>query len=79
MPDATRKRVCFIPRSASGRKELGEFTQISWNEVLEIVAGRLTAILETTGGASVVQTHCTGTFAHIGYGFPLRFFYKTGA
>ena len=43
------------------------------------IAGRLTDILATTGGASVVQTHYTGTFSQIAYGFPLRFFHKIGA
>ena len=40
---------------------------------------RLTDVLATSGGASVVQTHYTGTFSQIAYGFPLRFFHKIGA
>ncbi len=69
----------LYPLKRVGPKGSGEFERISWDEALESIAGRLTGILETTGGGSVVQTHYTGTFSQIGYGFPLRFFHKIGA
>ena len=67
------------PQKRVGPKGSGEFEPISWDEALAAIAGRLTNILAESGGASVVQTHYTGTFSQIGYGFPLRFFHKIGA
>ena len=67
------------PLKRIGQKGAGEFEKISWDAALTTIAGRLTNILAVSGGASVVQTHYTGTFSQIGYGFPLRFFHKIGA
>ena len=67
------------PRRRVGPKGAGGWERISWDEALGTIAGRLKDILATSGGASVVQTHYTGTFAQIGFGFPLRFFHKIGA
>ncbi len=67
------------PLKRTGPKGSGQFEAVSWDEALAAIAGRLTAILDESGGASVVQTHYTGTFSQIGYGFPLRFFHKIGA
>lgn len=67
------------PLKRVGPKGAGEFTPITWDEALEAVAEQLTRILASHGGPSVVQTHYTGTFSQIGYGFPLRFFHKIGA
>ena len=67
------------PLKRVGPKGAGEFVRVSWEDALTTIAGRLTDVLATSGGASVVQTHYTGTFAQIGFGFPLRFFHKIGA
>ena len=67
------------PLKRVGPKGAGEFAPITWDEALGITAGRLTTILAASGGPSVVQTHYTGTFSQIAYGFPLRFFHKIGA
>ncbi len=67
------------PLKRIGPKGQGEFQRISWEAALAEIADRLAEILAVSGGASVVQTHYTGTFSQIGYGFPLRFFHKIGA
>lgn len=67
------------PLKRVGPKGAGQFEAISWDEALAEIAGRLTGILAESGGQSVVQTHYTGTFSQIAYGFPLRFFHKIGA
>ncbi len=67
------------PLRRVGPKGRGEFVPISWDEALDIIAARLQDILPTSGGASVLQTHYTGTCSAIAYGFPLRFFHKIGA
>ena len=67
------------PLKRVGLKGAGEFKVISWDEALTTIAERLTGVLAESGGASVVQTHYTGTFSQIAYGFPLRFFHKIGA
>ena len=69
----------FTPQKRIGPKGSGAFERISWDEALATIAERLTGIMTESGGASVVQTHYTGTFSQIGYGFPLRFFHKIGA
>ena len=67
------------PLKRIGPKGQGEFAPISWDEALETIAARLKPILAEGDGASVIQTHYTGTFSLIGYAFPLRFFHKIGA
>ena len=67
------------PLKRVGPKGAGQFVPMSWDEALGEIAGRLTDVLAASGGASVVQTHYTGTFSQIAYGFPLRFFHKIGA
>jgi anaerobic selenocysteine-containing dehydrogenase len=67
------------PMRRTGPKGTGAFTPISWDDALAEIAGRLEPIVAESGGASVIQTHYTGTFSMIGYGFPLRFFNRLGA
>ena len=67
------------PLRRCGPKGSGEFTPISWDEALVEVAERLGAILATDGPEGVLNAHYTGTFAMIGYHFPLRFFNRIGA
>ncbi len=74
-PDARLLR----PLKRTGPKGSGQFEAVSWEEALTAIAGRLTNTVAESGGASVVQTHYTGTFSQIGYGFPLRFFHRIGA
>ena len=74
-PEARLKQ----PLKRVGPKGAGEFETITWDEALASIAKRLTEILAEAGGSSVVQTHYTGTFSQIAYGFPLRFFHKIGA
>jgi anaerobic selenocysteine-containing dehydrogenase len=67
------------PLRRVGPKGEGRFTAISWEEALGTIAERLAAILSSSGGASVLHTHYTGTCSLIAYNFPLRFFNRLGA
>jgi len=65
----------LTPLRRSGPKGSGSFTSVSWDEALSEVAERIGAL----PGATVLNTHYTGTFALLGYNFPLRFFNRLGA
>ncbi len=67
------------PLRRSGPKGSGRFAEVSWEEALGEIAGRLQAIVDGAGGAAILNTHYTGTFAMIGYHFPMRFFNRLGA
>ncbi len=67
------------PLRRNGPKGSGQFVPTSWDDALSEVADRLQAILRTEGPEVVLNTHYTGTFAMIGYHFPLRFFNYIGA
>jgi len=68
-----------VARGTLCPKGEGRFEPVSWDEALEMIAGRLQPILAEFGGETIIQTHYTGTFSLIGYAFPLRFFHKIGA
>jgi anaerobic selenocysteine-containing dehydrogenase len=78
------QRLLF-PMRRCGPKGEGAFRRITWDEAIGEIASRLSDILggdPATGdgnGASVLNAHYTGTFAMIGYHFPLRFFNRIGA
>jgi len=74
-PDA---RLSTPMRRAGGKGE-GRFSPVSWDEATSEIAERLGRIVSEHGGASVLNAHYTGTFAMIGYHFPLRFFHRLGA
>ena len=74
-PDARLSR----PMRRSGPKGEGSFEAISWQEATEEIADRLQVIVAESGGGSVLNAHYTGTFAMIGYHFPMRFFNRLGA
>ena len=67
------------PLRRVGAKGEGRFSPVSWDEALGEIAERLRTITAVHGGSSVLNTHYTGTFAMIGYHFPLRFFNRLGA
>jgi len=67
------------PMRRVGPKGQGSFEPVEWDDALEEIATRLKSTIASSGGGSVIQTHYTGTFSMIGYGFPLRFFNKIGA
>jgi anaerobic selenocysteine-containing dehydrogenase len=67
------------PMRRCGPKGEGLFEAISWAEATGEIAGRLQTIVAGSGGAAVLNAHYTGTFAMIGYHFPMRFFNRLGA
>lgn len=74
-PDARLAR----PLRRRGAKGQGRFEAISWEAAIGEITERLQAIVAESGGAAVLNTHYTGTFAMIGYHFPMRFFNRLGA
>lgn len=67
------------PLRRVGPKGSARFAPTSWDEALEEIAHRLGEIVAEAGAATVLNAHYTGTFAMIGYHFPLRFFNRLGA
>ena len=67
------------PLIRSGPKGSGAFREASWDEAVALVAQRLTAVVDGPGPEAILNTHYTGTFAQLGYGYGLRFVNRLGA
>lgn len=67
------------PLIRTGPKGTGAFRDAGWDEALELIAARLTEIAEGPGPETILNTHYTGTFAQLGYGYGLRFINRLGA
>lgn len=67
------------PLRRTGAKGEGRFEPISWDEAIESITDRFKQIIAENGAESIINTHYTGTFAAIGYHFPMRFFNRLGA
>jgi len=67
------------PLRRTGPKGSGQFEAISWGEAIETVASRFKNIIAEHGAQTILNTHYTGTFAMIGFHFPMRFFNRLGA
>jgi anaerobic selenocysteine-containing dehydrogenase len=71
----------LTPLVRDGPKGAGRWRPVSWDEALAIVATKLRAIADDpeAGAGSILNAHYTGTFALLGYGFPMRFMRTLGA
>ncbi len=67
------------PLKRSGAKGEGRFETISWDIALNEIAARLKDIVATHGAHTILNTHYSGTFALLGFHFPMRFFNRLGA
>jgi anaerobic selenocysteine-containing dehydrogenase len=63
------------PLRRAGAKGEASFEAVSWERAMGEIAARLRAIPPKT----IFNAHYTGTFALLGYFFPLRFFNRLGA
>src|SRR6202051_3732288 len=75
------RRRAGVPKGpvAAGR-EAEVFERISWDEALELVARRLTAIAAEFGPESVLPYSYAGTIGQLGFGsMDRRFFHRLGA
>ena len=63
------------PLRRTGPKGSGAFERVSWEAAIGEVAERLGAVAPET----ILNAHYTGTFALLGFFFPLRFFNRLGA
>lgn len=67
------------PLARDGRKGDGRFRPVSWEDALTQIAPRLSAIADGPGPETILNAHYTGTFALLGYHFPMRFMRRLGA
>jgi anaerobic selenocysteine-containing dehydrogenase len=68
------------PMRRVGTKGSGEFARISWDEALDEVAGRLSAIAREFGTESILPYSYAGTMGLLnGSGMDRRFFHRLGA
>jgi anaerobic selenocysteine-containing dehydrogenase len=63
------------PLRRVGTKGEGLFEPVDWGTAVEEIAARLSTIPRE----AIFNAHYTGTFALLGYAFPLRFFNRLGA
>lgn len=69
----------LTPLVREGRKGDGRFRRVSWDQALALIASRLSAIVAGAGAEKILNAHYTGTFAQLGYHFPMRFMRRLGA
>ena len=67
------------PLLRDGPKGSGRFRTVSWPHATGLIAARWREIIDDAGAPTILNTHYTGTFAQLGYGFPLRFLRRLGA
>jgi anaerobic selenocysteine-containing dehydrogenase len=68
------------PLLRDGPKGSGRWRSVSWDEALDHTARQLERIAASDAGAgSILNAHYTGTFALLGFAFPLRFMRVLGA
>ncbi|MGH2873131.1 MAG: molybdopterin-dependent oxidoreductase, partial [Solirubrobacteraceae bacterium] len=69
----------LTPLRRIGRKGSGRFEPVSWDAALTEVAERLQDAASGAGAETILAAHYTGTFALLGYHFPMRFLRRLGA
>jgi anaerobic selenocysteine-containing dehydrogenase len=68
------------PLRRTGAKGQAEFERISWDEALDAMASRFTAIADTHGSEAILPYSYAGTMGRIqGGGMDRRFFHRLGA
>src|SRR5271167_2432745 len=70
----------LYPQKRIGAKGEGRFTRISWDEALDTIAERLTAISREFGPEAILPYSYAGTMGMLnGSGMDRRFFHRLGA
>jgi anaerobic selenocysteine-containing dehydrogenase len=70
----------LYPQRRVGRKGEGRFERISWDEALDTIAGRLSAIAQEFGPEAILPYSYAGTMGILqGSGTDRRFFHRLGA
>ncbi len=67
------------PLRRNGPKGSGQFEEVSWESAITEIVRRLRAVATDPGPEAILNAHYTGTFALLGYFFPMRFFNRLGA
>src|ERR1700757_1816336 len=70
----------LYPQRRAGAKGEGRFERISWDEALDVIAGRLQAIAGEFGPEAILPYGYAGTMGVLnGSGMDRRFFHRLGA
>ncbi len=70
----------LYPQKRTGAKGEGRFARIGWDEALDTIAGRLTAVAAEHGPEAVLPYSYAGTMGMLnGNGMDRRFFHRLGA
>lgn len=67
------------PLKRTGPKGSDNFVEISWEQALAEIAGRLNGLIGSGRAADILTAHYTGTCSVIANQFPMRFFNHIGA
>ena len=67
------------PLKRVGAKGQGRFEAVGWDQAIEAIASRFTAIVEDAGAGKIVHAHYTGTCSLIANNVPMRFLGRLGA
>lgn len=74
------ERRVLTPRRRVGPKGSGQFEEISWDEALDEIASRFTAIVAEHGAEAILPYSYSGTLGLLhNYSMDYRFFYRLGA
>ncbi len=75
-----RRRAGVAKGPLAKGREVEAFERVSWDEALEVIAVRLSAIAEEFGPESILPYSYAGTIGQLGYGsMDRRFFHRLGA
>lgn len=70
----------LTPLRRSGRKGEGRFERISWEEALDVIHARFTAVIAAHGPQAILPLNYAGPHGMLAYAsMDLRFFHKLGA
>ncbi|WP_048152126.1 molybdopterin-dependent oxidoreductase [Palaeococcus ferrophilus] len=64
-----------VPLIRTGERGSGEFREASWDDAIELVAGKLRETIETYGSERVLVYQYAGDRGVVNYAFPLRLFH----
>ena len=68
------------PLRRTGERGAGEFTRITWDEALDLIHARVSAVIERFGPQAVMPLNYAGPHGMLSYdSMSLRFFHKLGA
>jgi len=67
------------PLRSVGPKGSGQFTPISWDEAIGVIADQLQRVVAGSGAQTIINAHYSGTLSLLAFYVPMRFFHRLGA